>query len=340
LYTELRHDRSGAAVQDMLYAHAYCFREGIRYGGACPNPNPLPPSDSNNSSVSSEVDESRTERFRKLLRGLGLDEVLPVACPPAEDEDDEEDENSSRDEKRRRRRKKSAIFAKDRFAYAHEDAKLWTSEWLEHVRSRANYGYRHESLTASQNKPTTTAATATAVGGTAKAVMHIRRGDVHPCSNSSYERYLPNWYYRTLIERSVLSSSAAAANLSSLTIYSESDSYEPWDDLLDEIRQLQREAGNGQQEQRQLQLSLRLDTPDLLGVWNDMMTADAFVMSKSSFSVVPAVLNRNEAGVVYTPFWHEPLPKWRVADPELARSAAKWVEDVRRNVCPETGFLK
>jgi len=40
-----------------------------------------------------------------------------------------------------------------------------------------------------------------------------------------------------------------------------------------------------------------------------MMTADFLVMSKSSFSFIPAMLNRH-GKVIHTPFWHRPVGGW------------------------------
>ena len=51
--------------------------------------------------------------------------------------------------------------------------------------------------------------------------------------------------------------------------------------------------------------TLRLNT-DLLEAWSEMITADVLIMSKSSFSFVPALLS--QGSVVYYPMWHAPLP--------------------------------
>ena len=39
-----------------------------------------------------------------------------------------------------------------------------------------------------------------------------------------------------------------------------------------------------------------------------MISADIFIMSKSSFSYVPAVFNNNK--VIYTEMWHKKLDNW------------------------------
>jgi hypothetical protein len=46
-----------------------------------------------------------------------------------------------------------------------------------------------------------------------------------------------------------------------------------------------------------------------------LATADILIMSRSSFSYVAAVLNRNGI-VMYHPFWHEPLSSWMTVQPD------------------------
>ncbi len=44
-----------------------------------------------------------------------------------------------------------------------------------------------------------------------------------------------------------------------------------------------------------------------------MATADALLLSRSSYSYVAAILNAN-CIVVYHPFWHAPLTEWLTSD--------------------------
>jgi hypothetical protein len=46
-----------------------------------------------------------------------------------------------------------------------------------------------------------------------------------------------------------------------------------------------------------------------------LATADILIMSRSSFSYVAAVLNRNGI-VMYHPFWHQPLSSWMTVQPD------------------------
>jgi hypothetical protein len=54
---------------------------------------------------------------------------------------------------------------------------------------------------------------------------------------------------------------------------------------------------------------------EIANVWTAAMTADVFIMSRSDFSVVPAVLTK--ATVIYTPYWDKPLRSWHVVDKDV-----------------------
>jgi hypothetical protein len=68
-----------------------------------------------------------------------------------------------------------------------------------------------------------------------------------------------------------------------VTIYSESESYEPFDDF------------------GLLNYTLELDSLDLGNIWKPMIGVDEFILTKRCFSLVPAILSNKT--VVYTPFW-------------------------------------
>ena len=103
-----------------------------------------------------------------------------------------------------------------------------------------------------------------------KIAVHVRRQDVKPCGKWA-GRYLPNAYFLREIHTHVQNS-----NLSSrVTIYStRHNPFEPFDDF-------------AQQENTTLALD-----QDLVTTWQDMMMANVLIMSISSFSTVPALLNR------------------------------------------------
>lgn len=115
-----------------------------------------------------------------------------------------------------------------------------------------------------------------------RAVVHIRRGDI---GRPEYaHRYLNNAYFIDLIERV-----QRALPRVEVVIHSERDSPETFDDFIE------------------LGCVLKLDST-LEEAWRDMILADILILSKSSFSYVPALFNPNL--VIYTPFWHDKLSDW------------------------------
>lgn len=137
-----------------------------------------------------------------------------------------------------------------------------------------------------------------------EVVIHIRRGDVEPCGHYS-NRYLPNSHYLAALQD-------FAPRAKSVSVFSESDAFESFDEFAN--------------------YTVFLDT-DLADAWREMMTADYVILSKSSFSLVPAILNRN-ATVIYTPFSQGKLPHWKtVSDSILERTQAR-VKELSRT-CTE-----
>ncbi|WP_143593741.1 hypothetical protein [Synechococcus sp. 1G10] len=114
-------------------------------------------------------------------------------------------------------------------------------------------------------------------------VIHMRRGDITPDLHP--DRFIPNHVYEAII-RSLISTLGSSIKI---TVHSQSKSAEPFSSL---------EA---------LGVHLKLDA-SMHDAWTDMITADVLVLSKSSFSYVPALYNPNI--VIYQPFWHAPLPPW------------------------------
>ena len=123
-----------------------------------------------------------------------------------------------------------------------------------------------------------------------KVSIHIRRGDVS--FHSHTHRYIPNSYFLGLVRNII-----EIAPSSEVTIFSESKSSEPFDDFI------------------KLGCKVLLDT-DLVDIWKEMITCDILFMSKSSFSYVPALYNKNF--VVYYPAWYDKLNNWTSSeDPDL-----------------------
>jgi hypothetical protein len=169
-----------------------------------------------------------------------------------------------------------------------------------------------------------------------RVVVHIRRGDVTPCDPL---RYLPNSYYLELIRR-------YAPRHAELTIYSQRDSVEPWDDFANYSLNLADDEGD-----------------DVIAAWEAMMNADVLILSKSSFSIVPALLHKSaelpavklratgadssqgstrldkrhrdpsESAIVYTDFWVHPLPFWTRVPAWLQHDASIYTREIGAEHC-------
>lgn len=118
--------------------------------------------------------------------------------------------------------------------------------------------------------------------------VHIRRGDVTPCLEkvATRKRYDPNQHFLDIIDR-------YAEDGATVTIYTVKKSYEPFSVF--------------RSRNYRLILGGSIET-----VWRGILQADMFVMSRSAFSLVPAVLSRGS--VVFTPYPYMPHPHsdWHV----------------------------
>lgn len=122
--------------------------------------------------------------------------------------------------------------------------------------------------------------------------------------------YLPNQHFLRLIER------YNPKNDSRVVIYSESDSFESFDVFS--------ERG----------YELHLDGDDIGVVWRGLLASDVIILSRSSFSLVPAILTKGK--VVYTPFWHKPLPHWDVVDEKFCNESLAEFRRLKMTRCPNT----
>ena len=123
--------------------------------------------------------------------------------------------------------------------------------------------------------------------------VHIRRGDVTPCrmDNKGYNRYLPNQHFQALIDEY----NQPGARV---VIFSQSKSYESLDEFEKKGYEMQ------------------LDS-DLQEIWSTIVTSDVVILSRSDFSMIPAIVAKGT--VVYTPFWHPPLRPWEKVGPEIMK---------------------
>ena len=259
VFHEARIDRSGATIHHMLLAHAFAFQHNKTYGGAC---------------AAGDKPLEHLQEHLQMIYTLGLDHVLKFACPG----DDVVTEG--------------AAWMVDRHLYTRFGSRIWTVEWLEHIRAQQ----RHDPFSSLPRDD---------VNKKRLVVAHIRRGDVDPCDPKTRDRYLTNHYYRSLLK------SYADIDNDVINVFSEQKSIEGWDDFRS--------------------YDLKLDQPPTLA-WQAMMQADILILSKSSFSIVPALFNRRGI-VVYTPFWVEPLQHWTIIDDDTDRAERRAAIRLQHHLC-------
>jgi len=160
-------------------------------------------------------------------------------------------------------------------SYINEGTRVFTPEYVDLLKSVIKYPTKRQS----KEK-------------TNMIVVHMSRGKKFtPCRKKlykQYEPYLPNKHYQLLIDKY-----SKDGYENKVIIYSQSTSYEKFDEF--------KEKG----------YELHIDE-DISDVWKAVMISDVFIMSRSSFSFVPAMVASNSTTVVYTPFWDQPIRGWDI----------------------------
>jgi hypothetical protein len=138
-------------------------------------------------------------------------------------------------------------------------------------------------------------------------VVHMLRGETSPCreKHEGYYRYLPNLHYQNLIDQYMRPGAR-------VVIYTSTKSFED----LNEFRK------------RGYQVNV---DASLMDSWKDFVVADVLIMSRSDFSMVPAMLAKGT--VVYTPFWHHSLRLWKRVNKELMKECDEEIERLRSEMC-------
>ncbi|KAG7345329.1 hypothetical protein IV203_032860 [Nitzschia inconspicua] len=142
--------------------------------------------------------------------------------------------------------------------------------------------------------------------------VHIRRGKIVPCRKPflEYDPYLPNKHYQLLIDKYMKPNAK-------VVIYSQDPSHESLDEFRDKGYEL-------------------YISEDLAEVWKSVLNADVFIMSRSDFSFVPALLTK--AKVVYTPFWEKAQRGWEVVGKEVMEESKAEFERLSA-ACPKDSKL-
>jgi hypothetical protein len=121
--------------------------------------------------------------------------------------------------------------------------------------------------------------------------VHIRRGKFSPCTGTynGYDPYLPNAHYQQLIQKYMQPNPQ-------VVIFSQTKSFESFDAVYEKGYEVYLDEDNTH-------------------VWKTLVVADVVIQSRSSFSLIPAVMSQRR--VIYTPFWHAPLEGWDVVGANL-----------------------
>jgi hypothetical protein len=140
--------------------------------------------------------------------------------------------------------------------------------------------------------------------------VHIRRGDVSPCKSlkDGFNRYLPNSHYQTLIDNYMPKDNPDVR----VVIFSQSKSYESFKDFVNKGYELQLDG-------------------DVTEVWKTIAVSDVAIMSRSSFSMIPAVVAKGT--VVYTKFWQKPLRNWHTVSKDILEQTNQELSRLKQD-CP------
>lgn len=244
------------------------------------------------------------QELQAMIQFLGLEDVIPLnRCPT----------NAT-----------TEMLVPTQIYRRFNDTGIFTAEWLEEIHHHMNYHTDEDDrLTQGRTENPLMSYGATQI----KVAVHIRRGDTSPCDPITQERYLPNQYYLDVLERYVFQDDTTAAMSTSrerfnVTIYSESNTYERFDPDFENCT-------------LQLDASLSLQQ-----VWHEFLTSDVLILSKSSFSLIPAILSSaNRTRVIYTAFWnnrHRPLSYWTVVNDEDILNASQLRINELQATCPGT----
>lgn len=325
-YSRGRRDRSGAVVHDMLWVHAYAYSQNGTYGGACGGPSY---NDTNFLSMKPKV-MTYQNVTQELINQLRWNLALKYACPTNYS-------NSSTE----------VIVERD--FYTNLDASIFTPQWKKYFQGQVSAAASLASLTSSSSfnrrkDQIDQSGNAVAVSATKREkvlrrtthqgteivdshvhirsnttnnddnvytiAVHIRRGDVDPCTYMN--RYLSNSYYLRLIKKYYKQVPIQYQTVN-VDIYSESSSYESFDVFRNVYK-----------------YNVHLDDT-LSNVWKALSTANVAILSKSSFSYVPAISNPNT--VVYTSYRHLPLPSWDVVDRVVSDEENRAIKKIHDSEC-------
>ena len=141
--------------------------------------------------------------------------------------------------------------------------KTFTTAWYTDLMARSSSNYSFSRPTQQQQS-----------ANTKQVAVHVRRGDYDPCHAALRSKYLPNAYYLAALDEQLPNICPDAITDCNVTIYSEPSLREDFAVF----------------EERGYTIDINTTTT-VPALWQAFISADALFISKSSFSLVPALWN-------------------------------------------------
>ena len=237
-YSRLKNDRSGSCIDHMLHSFGYAYLKRQTYMGACGSTRP-----------------SYLENHKRLLQSIGLDSILKFQCPNETAINPQEVKTHTMQLWESR----ESTLVQTAFENDWNDFDAWKLYLRKRVAKHLSSTHDYSSPNSNNNKFT--------------IVVHIRRGDIHPCCYQ--QRYLPNLYYQAMIDEALEKHlhSHDTNNAVEVIMFSEEASYETFDEFIDKGYTL-------------------ILGGDLENIWTTMIMSDVLIISQSDFSKVPQLLTQ------------------------------------------------
>lgn len=138
--------------------------------------------------------------------------------------------------------------------------------------------------------------------------VHMQRGDSSPCNakHNGYYRYLPNSHYQSLIDKYY------QPNARVIIYTTSAKSFESLEEFRKRGYEVHADAS-------------------MANSWKDFATSDVMIMSRSDYLMVPAMVAKGL--VVYTPFWHHSLRRWKRVPKSIMQQTDEETEHLRTEHC-------
>lgn len=270
-YSYAKPDRFGSSLLDQLGADAYAFAHNWTYVGACRTPAVIAEAIRKHGN---KVPWLRDIEKKKLLARFGFTEWKPYGLDCPLDLHNMTNTNATTTGTPQLVPQASPVLVPEEL-YRNDPFLHFSPAYIRHLHQRLELHAQPRVSSSSSSSEVL------------QIAVHMRRGDIRPCGPnwSLTYRYLTNSYYQRMVDTILLEQPASSSY--NVTVYTEpvrADTLESYDEFRD--RGYHVVVGG-----------------DEFDVWQDMIHADALVMSQSFFSGLPGMLNAR--GKVYAP----PPPK-------------------------------